>query len=103
MSSDSLSLDLKDTNALRWIDPRAFVQNAPGAFGNAGYNSLLAPSFFNMDTSLTRSFKIRESHRVELRFEFFNVLNHTNFNAPQASLNSANFGRIESAWDPRIL
>jgi len=40
---------------------------------------------------------------VELRFEFFNVLNHTNFNAPQASLNSASFGRIQSSLDPRIL
>jgi hypothetical protein len=94
---------IKDTKTLRWVDPKAFVQNAPGTFGNAGYNSLLGPGFFNMDSSLTRSFRIREGHRVELRFEFFNVLNHTNFDAPQASLSSATFGWIQSARDPRIL
>jgi hypothetical protein len=94
---------IRDTKTLRWIDPKAFGRNAPGTFGNAGYNSLLAPSFFNMDSSLTRSFKIREGQRVELRFEFFNVMNHTNFNAPSASLNSATFGWIQSARDPRIL
>jgi len=94
---------IRDTNTRRWIDAKAFVSNAPGTFGNSGYNSLRAPGFFNMDSSLTRSFRITERQRVELRFEFFNVLNHTNFNAPAASLNSATFGVIQSALDPRIL
>ena len=94
---------IKDTATLRWIDPGAFRANAPGTFGNAAYNSLLSPGYFNMDSGLTRNFSIRERYRAELRFEFFNILNHTNFNAPSASLNSANFGRIQSALDPRIL
>jgi hypothetical protein len=94
---------IRDTTSLRWIDPKAFVPNTGGTFGNAGYNSLIAPGYFNMDSSLMRTFRIRERQRVELRFEFFNVLNHTNFNAPQASLNAATFGRIQSSLDPRIL
>ena len=56
-----------------------------------------------MDSNLTRFFQIREHHRVELRFEFFNTLNHTNFSAPVSSLKSAAFGVIQSAADPRIL
>ena len=94
---------IKDRNTLQWINARAFVANAPGAFGNAGYNSLLAPGYFNSDVNLTRLFKVRERHRLELRFEFFNVFNHTNFNAPVSGLNSATFGRIQSAGDPRII
>jgi hypothetical protein len=94
---------LRNTKTLQWIDPKAFVPNAAGTFGNAGYNSLVGPGYFNMDASLVKAFKIRENHRFELRFEFFNVLNHTNFNAPQASLNAATFGRIQSSLDPRIL
>jgi hypothetical protein len=86
-----------------WIDPKAFSRNAAGTFGNAGYNSLRAPGYFNSDVNLTRLFKIRESQRFELRFEFFNVMNHTNFNAPVNNLTSANFGVIQSARDPRIL
>jgi hypothetical protein len=94
---------LRNTKTLQWIDGAAFVPNAPGTFGNAGYNSLLGPAAFNMDTNLTRLFKIRESQRFELRFEFFNVLNHTNFNNPVTNLRSATFGRIQSAGDPRII
>lgn len=94
---------IRNTSTRQWIDPKAFQKNAPGAYGNTGYNSLRAPSFFNMDSSLTRAFRITERQRAELRFEFFNVLNHTNFNSPSSSLNSANFGIIQSAQDPRIL
>jgi hypothetical protein len=94
---------IKDMSTLRWIDPNAFSPNAAGTFGNAGYNSLIGPRFFGMDSSLTKHFRVRESQRFELRFEFFNLLNHTNFNAPAASLNSATFGRIQSSLDPRIL
>jgi hypothetical protein len=40
---------------------------------------------------------------MELRFEFFNVLNHTNFNNPVGNLKSSAFGLMQSAGDPRIL
>jgi hypothetical protein len=36
-------------------------------------------------------------------FEFFNVLNHTNFNAPVSRLSSVSFGLIQGAGDPCIL
>ncbi len=94
---------LRDTNSLQWINATAFARNAPGTFGNAGYNSLVGPRLFNVDMSLNRGFRFRESHRVELRFEFFNIFNHTNFNNPANNLNSNVFGRIQSARDPRIL
>ena len=72
-------------------------------FGNAGYNSLIAPGYFDLDANLTRFFQIRERQRFELRFEFFNLLNHTNFNIPVGTLSSSAFGKIQSANDPRIL
>ena len=53
--------------------------------------------------ALTGHFEFANAKPIELRFEFFNVLNHTNFNAPQSSLNSATFGRIQSSLDPRII
>jgi len=41
---------------------------------------------------------------MDLRFEAFNVLNHTRFNNPGTSLSSGNtLGQITSALDPRIL
>ena len=40
---------------------------------------------------------------LQLRWEIFNVINHVNYGAPNVSLNSANFGRITSTGDPRIM
>jgi len=94
---------VRDTKTLVWISPAAFVPNPLGTFGNAGYNSLRGPGFFDLDANLTRFFQVRERQRFELRFEFFNLLNHTNFNLPASSLSSPAFGKIQSAGDPRIL
>jgi hypothetical protein len=94
---------VKNTSSGVWISPAAFVANPLGTFGNAGYNSLRTPGFFDLDANLTRYFPIREHQRIELRFEFFNLLNHTNFNTPVATENSSTFGRILSSGDPRIL
>jgi hypothetical protein len=92
-----------NTTSLVWITPSAFAANPLGTFGNAGYNSLRAPGFFDLDANLTRFFQVRERMRFELRFEFFNVLNHTNFNIPSGTLSSQSFGKIQSSGDPRIL
>jgi hypothetical protein len=94
---------VRNTNTLVWVNARAFAPNGGGTYGDAGYNSLTQPGFFDMDMNLTRYFAIRERQRIELRFEFFNVLNHTNFNAPVSRLSSATFGLIQGAGDPRIL
>jgi hypothetical protein len=94
---------VRDLNSRAWLNPAAFVANAIGEFGNAGWNSLRGPGFFNIDVGLSRSFPIREGHRVQLRFEFFNATNHANFSNPTGNITSSNFGRILSAGDPRIL
>ncbi len=94
---------VKNMGSMQWINPAAFRQNAPGTFGVVGYNAFLAPGFFDADANLTRLFTIRERHRFELRFEFFNVLNHPNFNAPVTRFASNSFGQIQSAGSPRIL
>ena len=52
---------------------------------------------------IINSFRIRESHKVDLRFEFFNVINHTNFNAPVGRLASSTFGLIQGSGPARIL
>jgi len=94
---------VRNLNTRAWVSPAAFVANAPGTYGNAGYNSLIGPGFFDLDANLTKLFQIRERQRFELRFEFFNLLNHTNFANPGNNLRSATFGVIQGAGDPRIL
>ena len=94
---------VRNLNTLVWATPLAFQANAQGHFGNAGYNSLTGPKLFGLDANVSRVFHVTERHQFQLRFEFFNSLNHTNFSNPVGSFNSANFGKIQSAADPRIL
>ena len=50
-----------------------------GTFGNMPRNFFRGPGFRNWDMSLTKRWRLREGMDLQLRGEFFNVLNHTNF------------------------
>jgi hypothetical protein len=96
---------VKDMSTRQWLTSAAFTANKPGQYGNLGQASLVGPGYFDIDTALTRYFDIRahEKQRVEVRFEAFNLLNHTNFNTPTSTITSSSFGLILGARDPRIL
>lgn len=90
-----------------WLNASAFrrlnPQTEAGRFGNAGRNIARGPAFANVDASLTRFFRWRETSGIEVRAESFNIFNHANFSLPVADLNSPNFGQILSAGSPRLL
>jgi len=69
----------------------------------------------NVDLALSRNFKIRERFKVQVRVDAFNVMNHANFvgaispagtvtgfSTLSTSMSSSSFGRVGSAFDPRI-
>jgi hypothetical protein len=87
----------------RWVTPDAFAANAIGTYGNAGAYSLVGPGYYDLDVALSRIFAVREHIHLEVRSEFFNALNHTNFSNPTGTLSSQNFGVLLAASDPRIL
>ncbi len=98
----------------RYFNTSAFQPNAIGEFGNAGRNVFMGPGGFNFDVALSRDFDIPglEGHRLTVRGEAFNVLNHPTFNgaggtasagALRVLMSDPNFGRILTANDPRIL
>jgi hypothetical protein len=82
-----------------WFDTGAFVIPSQPAYGNAGRNILRGPGTNNIDLGLSRSFMWgkNEARRVQIRGEFFNALNHTNFGLPVNSIDSPTFGTITSA------
>ena len=58
-------------------------------FGNEGRNQLTGPGLMELDFSLFKNFpvkKISDSFSVQLRVEFFNIVNHPNFQAPVDNL-----------------
>jgi hypothetical protein len=54
-------------------------------FGNNGRNTLVGPGLLNVDFSVFKNnyiTRISEAFNIQFRAEFFNVLNHPNFQAP---------------------
>ncbi len=88
----------------KWFDPTAFV--APlsttnsagttitgGAVGTLGRDTLIGPGLRELDLSLLKNTRFGERINTQLRAEFFNILNHSNFTTPNpivySALNSA--------------
>ena len=92
-----------EQNVDHWLLPAAFQAAPAGGYGNLGINSFTGPGALTVDMSVSRLFRIRERQSLELRGEAFNVLNRLNANNPTSALNSATFGRVLSAADPRIM
>ena len=68
--------------------------------GNAGRNQLEEPGFNNWDISLVKHTHITEQLNTEVRAEFYNAWNHTQFGVPNNSLVPGSFGVISSMLEP---
>jgi len=78
---------------------------------------IVGPGFHRLDFSMFKAFQLTERFSMQFRAEFFNILNHPNFNAPNFGGNgvvsvggsgtytSTTFGAIGSTrdapFDPR--
>jgi hypothetical protein len=56
-----------------------FFDNGPGQFGTLARSTINGPLFTQLDMSLTKSIRLTEKMRFQVRADAFNVLNHTNF------------------------
>ena len=86
----------------RYFNTSCFSVTPLGTFGDSGRNIVEIPGLNNWDFSAVKNTSITERFRTELRFEFFDVLNHPQFNAPNTTVDSQFFGQIRSARDGRI-
>jgi len=81
----------------------AFVQNCTlGTFGTANRRFFHGPGFNNTDFGILKRTVIKENLAFDLRFEFFNIFNHTQFKNPGGDITSSAFGIVTNARDPRI-
>jgi hypothetical protein len=80
-----------------------FDPNNP--FGNTPRNLLYGPGQKNLDFSVVKFIPLKESVRAELRAEFFNLFNWTNFANPNSNIAvPATFGRITTTSSgPRVI
>jgi hypothetical protein len=91
-------------DGIRLLNPASFADPS-NQLGTLGRNSLYGPGLFNLDISLSRTFRLPfapESASAMLRVDAYNVLNHANLNNPAFdrsgvgadSFAVATFGRV---------
>ncbi len=89
-----------------WFNTSAFAQPAPFTFGNAprtmGY--LRAQGTINSDMTLQKYWRLwSETSKLQLRAEFYNLFNRTQFFAPGTTYGTSTFGVIPGALPARSI
>ena len=78
-----------------------FTTPASGTEGNEKTGQFRNPAFVQTDTTVYKNTHITERLNFQMRFEFFNLFNHPNFQNIQADLSAGNFGKVTSQTLPR--
>ncbi|MGH9377288.1 MAG: carboxypeptidase regulatory-like domain-containing protein [Terriglobia bacterium] len=92
-----------------WFNIAAFAAPANNTFGNAARNIVDGAGIDNFDVSLFKNFAgipfpgNKEGATMQLRFEFYNFFNTTQFNGFSTTFQSGNFGQATSTRLPREL
>jgi hypothetical protein len=87
----------------QWFTTSVFSLPALYSFGDASRNTVIGPGLQEFDLSLQKDIRLTESSKLQFRAEAYNLLNHPNYNIPNRTAFTANFGRISSAQDSRQL
>jgi hypothetical protein len=69
----------------------------PTDFNAFARNAFRGPGYFNTDMNLMKTFALRERYKFTLGANFFNILNHPNFDNPVSNNLSSSFGMITTA------
>ncbi len=90
----------------RYLNPASVVipTDPSQPFGNAPRNNVRGPLTWQIDLVASKRFALPwRTSNVEFRAEFFNLLNRTNFRAPNGNRSAGGFGTITQTYDPRIV
>jgi len=85
----------------KWFNTSAFSLPSSFTFGNTPRNNVVGHGLEDLDISLQKEEPLRESLKLQFRFDVFDALNHPNLNLPNRIFNTSTFGSISSAQDPR--
>jgi hypothetical protein len=90
-------------NGHLWMTESGFSLPPLGTFGNAARRFFHGPGLNNWNLALHKDTQIREGMAIQIRAEFFNTFNHTQFANPNGFLDGGRFGVIGAVRaDPRI-
>jgi hypothetical protein len=95
----SLPSDQRDEE--RWFNTDAFVTAPDDRRGNAEIGIIEGPHWYQWDLSMRKNFSLPGTVKLQVRADVFNVFDRVNFNNPNTTVTSADFGSITSARIPR--
>jgi hypothetical protein len=78
-----------------------FPKPTLGTNGNEKTGQFRNPKYLSTDVTVYKNTHITERLNFQLRFEFYNMFNHVNFNVIQGDLAAGNFGRVTGQGLPR--
>ena len=90
----------------QWFDTSCFVRRPLADTAEPGTgrrNTVRGPGFARTDLSFFKNIYVSGPHRLQFRFEMFNLFNQTRFGQPGGQIGTPNFGRITSAEDGRVI
>ena len=100
------SLSNNNQTIYQCFNTTAFAQPAPFTFGNLGrtLGYLRSQGTLNFDMTLQKYWQLwNESSRLQLRAEFYNLFNRTQFFAPGTNFGTSSFGVIPGALPARSI
>jgi outer membrane receptor protein involved in Fe transport len=86
-----------------WFNTTNIGDPAPGTFGNLPHSLCCGPALSNTDLVIAKRTPITERWTTELRAEFYNAWNHTEFENPDGNFSDSTFGQVLKARDPRVM
>lgn len=88
-----------------YFNTAAFADPGAGHKGNAGPGIVRGPGRNNWDVSLEKIFKPTEKVSLDVRADFFNAFNHTQWSGINTTDGGpgSGFGSITGAFEPRIM
>jgi len=98
------SLNISDPRSGKpYFNTSLFSVEDLGTLGTARRRFFSGPGLNNWDIALLKDTLIKEGVNLEFRTELFNAFNHAQFLLPDGNVNSATFGRVQTANSPRIM
>ncbi len=100
------NVGISNPNIYEWFNTAAFGQPAPFTFGNAPrtLGDLRAQGTINTDATLQKYWPLwNETAKLQLRAEFYNLFNRTQFFAPGTTFGTSSFGVIPGALPARSI
>ncbi len=99
----ALTGNTDDTPDGRYANPAWFTAPSPGAWGDAGRNSIRGPKTFSLNAAIARTFRLGDRINMDWRVDATNVLNRLTYTRITTLVTSPEFGLPSSTNDVRKL